>query len=144
MRQRKFKSYIINPRFQLKMIIVFLIPLVGVSLANYVAMKLFFSNFMAQGLSAGFPIDHVFFEFLEKQREALSRFLGFSFTFALLIFFIVGFYFSHKIAGPLYRLRKSFEKMREQKRLESVTFRDGDYFQDVKDEFNSLVKDLES
>lgn len=141
---RKVSSYIINPKFQIKMIFICIWPLIGISIANYVAVMTFFSELRSQGESAGYSADHVFFQFLNKQQQSLSLYLGISFAVAILVFFVLGFYFSHKVAGPLYRMRKSLQDMAANNTLVPITFRQGDYFQDVKDSFNQLVEKLKS
>ncbi|MAE77676.1 MAG: hypothetical protein CMJ85_12510 [Planctomycetes bacterium] len=47
--------------------------------------------------------------------------------------------YSHKIAGPMYRLVKSIESVREGDLSFRVTLRDGDELTDIADEFNLLM-----
>lgn len=57
---------------------------------------------------------------------------------SLLILTLGGIYISHKVAGPLYRLKKNLEQS-SMKNLKSVGFRKGDYFTDIKDAFNAFI-----
>jgi methyl-accepting chemotaxis protein len=47
---------------------------------------------------------------------------------------------SHKIAGPLYKLRVFLQKAREGKLQESLKFRKGDHFTELADDYNAMVK----
>ena len=48
---------------------------------------------------------------------------------------------THRIAGPIYRLRKAMGKILAGETVGAVRFRDGDYFHEIAEEFNR-VKDL--
>ena len=142
MATRKISTYLINPKFQFKMMFLFFWPLIGLSVANLIAVQMFFDKLKDQGRSAGFSADHVFFVFLDKQYQSLFSNLSASFVVASLFFIGLGFYFSHRVAGPLHRMKISMEKMRTEKKLNSIQFRDGDYFQEIKDEFNRLIQSI--
>jgi signal transduction histidine kinase len=62
--------------------------------------------------------------------------------FSSLIIFAVGLMISHKIAGPLYRLRFDLDNMAEQGTLSKVNFRDKDYFIELEKSFNNLAEKL--
>jgi hypothetical protein len=59
---------------------------------------------------------------------------------ALVGLFVGGIYLSHKVAGPLYRLRTSIEAMEAEGALKPIKFRDGDYFQEIPILFNRMVE----
>ena len=56
-----------------------------------------------------------------------------------IVFFIVGFKLSHRIAGPIYRLNKDLKSYVENKGEDKlvIKFRDNDFFQDLKDNVNT-------
>jgi hypothetical protein len=66
---------------------------------------------------------------------------------AVLLFFVIcsivmaiqGLRFSHRIAGPSYRICKSLERMRSGDIAFRVTLRKGDYLTEVADEFNATL-----
>jgi nitrogen fixation/metabolism regulation signal transduction histidine kinase len=51
--------------------------------------------------------------------------------------------FAHRVVGPVYRLRKAVQAIAAGEAVEMVTLRKGDYLQDVKDDFNEMLKVLE-
>lgn len=58
----------------------------------------------------------------------------------LIICGIISVIFSHRIAGPIYRLRKSIEMLSEGKDIPSFAFRKRDEFQEVAASFEKLRK----
>jgi signal transduction histidine kinase len=55
--------------------------------------------------------------------------------------------FSNRFVGPIYRVRKELEKFEESGKLETIKFRENDYWQDLATQLNSLssrINELES
>ncbi len=57
--------------------------------------------------------------------------------------FFICIFFSHKIAGPLYKLQKHLGKIRNKETHSKLTFRKGDYFQDLAEEVNMTFDQIE-
>jgi len=58
---------------------------------------------------------------------------------------ILSLLITHKVAGPLYRIRKIVEEVSEGKEVEKIRIRKGDELQDFVEDFNrvlSLIQDL--
>lgn len=53
-------------------------------------------------------------------------------------------FFTHKIAGPMYKLKNHLSDIREGKPISPLTFRDGDYFQDVAEEVSLFLETVSS
>ena len=49
---------------------------------------------------------------------------------------------SNRIAGPVVRLRSTMDQIRKGENTASLQFRDGDYWQEMADEFNEMVHEL--
>ena len=47
---------------------------------------------------------------------------------------------SNRFAGPLFRLRRSLRTLSHGDHVEPIEFRDGDYWQEIADEFNAVLK----
>jgi len=63
--------------------------------------------------------------------------------FTCLTFFICIF-FSHKIAGPLYKLKKHLQQLRQPDENPGLLFfREGDYFGDLANELNETIEYIE-
>lgn len=57
----------------------------------------------------------------------------------VLILFI---FFTHKIAGPLYKLKSHLQQIREGEIIRPLTFRSGDYFHDVAEEVSEFLESI--
>lgn len=80
---------------------------------------------------------------------ALERFyfmIGLSFGLGTLafscIFFVAGLIISHKIAGPLFNLKRHLKEIRESGEYKEVKFRKKDYFHDLQDEINEFISHI--
>ncbi len=51
--------------------------------------------------------------------------------------------FAHRIVGPLYRLRVTMRAITEGKELGLMQLRKDDFLQELKDEFNEMLRALE-
>jgi methyl-accepting chemotaxis protein len=63
--------------------------------------------------------------------------------FSSIIFSLIGIYISHKIAGPLVRLKKNMELIRNGIYFREIRFRKGDQLHDVADTFNEMAVSLD-
>ena len=59
-------------------------------------------------------------------------------------FFIISIFQSHKIAGPLFKVKRFLKSIREGKIPEKVAFRKGDHFQDLASDLNEAFFQLEN
>ncbi len=57
-------------------------------------------------------------------------------SLSVLIWF--AFRMSHRIAGPLYRLKMAMLKTATGKKIKKLAFREKDYFQELADSFNEM------
>ena len=65
--------------------------------------------------------------------------IQFIFSVVILILFI---FFTHKIAGPLYKLKSHLQLIREGEPISPLTFRNGDYFHDVAEEVTEFLDSI--
>jgi methyl-accepting chemotaxis protein len=75
--------------------------------------------------------------------SGLMVFLTALVVFQGLIFIYDAIRFSHRVVGPLYRLRKAIRAIADGEEIELVTLRQGDFLQELKDDFNAMVEALE-
>jgi hypothetical protein len=110
----KRSNYFINPKFQIK--------------------------FM--GSDFGMPPDHVFFTFINEQQAFMNQiFFGTAFI-AFIGITYAGVLYSHRIAGPLFHLKKHMREIAQGGPIRNLGFRKKDFFQEIPDEFNSMLKVL--
>ena len=136
------KVYLINPRFQWRFIgFMATVSLVAILLL-FVSNVLFFWNMTQDALAAGLAPDNPFFDFLQEQRSALSwLYFGVS-AVAFLLMMALGVRYSHRIAGPLYRLNSHMKGIADGADPAQVKFRRGDQFQELAANFNAMIAQL--
>ncbi|MFP5386439.1 MAG: hypothetical protein ACLGHN_10195 [Bacteriovoracia bacterium] len=134
-KERTFKNILINPSFQLKLLSYFIIMFLVSTLSLYSTTYLFFWNMKQKGLKVGIPDGHVYYQFLQNQKHDLDLlFIGLAaINFFLLLF--VGFIISHRIAGPLYKIKQFLENPDKE---EKVTLREKDFFKELEPLLNEL------
>jgi len=74
--------------------------------------------------------------------KALIALIVYQFAFIGIIF-IVCIFQSHKIAGPVYKLRKSLKSIRDGAPLDKIYFRKGDNFIELADDYNQTLDYLQ-
>lgn len=133
---RQLKNLLINPKFQLKFLSYFIVLFLISTVSLYSTTFLFFYRMKQKALSVGIPDGHIFFKFLSNQKHDLdSLFIGLAaFNFFLLIG--VGFVISHRIAGPIFKLKKQMSQ--PSPTMDDYKLRENDFFQ----ELEPLVKEL--
>ena len=139
--QREVKRILLNKSFQLKMIGAFGGLIVLASSAYAFAVYMFFDKFITLGNKIGVDPNHVFWKFMDRQQESMYTAFGITFIVTLILFLFIGFKFSHKVAGPLYRLNEHLKSIAENNgELKEIKFRDGDFFKEIEENFNEVVK----
>jgi len=133
---RQLKNILINPKFQLKLLSYFVILFFITTISLYSTTFLFFYRMKEKALNVGIPDGHIFFTFLGNQKQGLDMlFVGLAaFNFILLIG--IGFIISHRIAGPIFKLKKQLGQLPDDS--EDFRLRETDFFQ----ELEPLVKAL--
>lgn len=81
---------------------------------------------------------------LESNRNELLLFLGMMQIALLGIVFVVTIFISHKIAGPMYKLKTYLTGLTNGESVTPLYFRKGDYFLDVAQVVNDYVQANES
>ena len=99
-----------------------------------------YANLLNEGVSAQLDPDHPYFGFVKYQSGMVYSYLGIAFFIAFLLSTIASIYISHKVAGPIVRLRGHFRRISEGAAIEKVAFRKGDFFSDLPEEINKAFE----
>ena len=137
---RQLKNILIDPKFQLKLMSYFVALFFLTTVTLYSTTFLFFYRLKEKALSVGIPDGHIFFKFLGNQKYDLDTlFIGLAaFNFFLLIG--VGFIISHRIAGPIYKLKKQLTQDIDDSH--DFKLREADFFQELEPLVQSLKEKL--
>lgn len=135
-RPRFFGQRIIKTRFQMKFAFTILVFLAIAAAVVWLQGRLAVSNMIASGaVSDPTAID---------QLKLLNAIVGRTIVLGLAITFGLALFFSHYIAGPLYRFERTLEEMRGGNLTVSVKLRKNDELKDVGDSFNQALAGLRS
>ena len=135
------KVVLINPRFQIRFMTWMGALAVGVVAVMHLAHSWFFFQLRRQAMLAGLPKNHVFFQFISDRQRELGFITVGTFFVVLAASVVVGLVLSHKIAGPMYRLKVHFDSVAESGKAKPVSFREGDFFQEIPEAYNRQFKE---
>jgi hypothetical protein len=135
------RKFLININFQMQfMFSLVLISIISMTII-YLANDYFFQTYIHKGEALNLPPDHPFFLMIQEQKSFMTK-----------VYFLVagsisgiaclwGLFYSHKIAGPLYRLNKYFEEAAASGTPldKKVYFREDDFFQEVPKSINKYI-----
>lgn len=137
------KIYLINPRFQYSFIIfASTIGLVSLCIF-YFAILYFFWSFEQRGISLGIPAKHIFFRYIDEQRHSMNVIFSIAAVLVLITTSISALILSHKVAGPIHRLKEHLKDVITQQTLRPVKFRKGDFFIELEESFNTFVENAD-
>lgn len=133
------RNWLILPRFQLSFIYYSIGIAVVVSGIYYASIRYFFHKFATRALEMGVPSDHVFFRFLATQSDSMN--LIFLSTSLLISAVLVAcsLAFSHRVAGPIYKLERHLRGIAEGDEAVPLKFRKDDYFPELAQSVNTLL-----
>ena len=136
------RKYLIMPKFQLNLILWnFLVTLMIFIIVLFQISK-GMSELNKMGLNAGFAPDHPYFQFVRELSGGFYFNISVGFVIGIMVSGIITLFASHKLAGPLYRLKIFFEKMSQDGKLSDISFREGDYLNDYSPIINGALKKI--
>lgn len=133
---RKFKvrwRVLIYPNFQLRLLVINGFVMILSFLLTAVLSFRSYENLKSMGLASNLPSDHLFFRFLKLQFDSFFLHLSAAFGLSILLTSIVTLLLSHRLAGPIVRLKSFFKHIADRglNPSERLSFRKGDFFSDL-------------
>ncbi len=138
------RQYLVNPKLQKNIIYLSFIVSFVVALIIVLAMMYTFMQFEKTGETLGLSERHTYFEFLQIQKKVLIGTFLIVVPLALIVSTGIGLMFSHRIAGPMYKLKMHLDQLTESGEIKEIKFREGDYFTEVADAFNSFIQKIKN
>jgi hypothetical protein len=139
--QNRRKTLLLNPKFQLTLMGFFFGLALFTLMLFYVALYYFFTKFHAMGVEVQLPNNHIFFQFIQKQKTEMNLIFGVVALVQLLGIVLGGLILSHKIAGPIHHLCTYLDGLLKGGKGSQLHFRDGDFFKEVPEKLNSVLKE---
>lgn len=128
----KRSTFLINPSFQLKFSLIVCSVIVISTLIYPIIIYDFFQMVSSRNPDIAKNI-------AGAQRDLILYLALIQFVVTFLVF-IAFIFFTHKIAGPLYKLKNHLAGIREGNEITPLHFRNGDYFQDVAEEVTLFLE----
>lgn len=134
--QERRKRLLVNESFQLSFIaftslLSFLV--IGVF---YGVTRMFLLKLQNRGVEAGLEPDHVFLHHIADQKPVLDMIFATGSLFSFLILLCGGLFLSHRVAGPVEKLRRHMIGVAKGEEKPGISFRKSDYFHDLADAYN--------
>lgn len=128
----KRSVFLINPSFQLRFSLLVCSVIVISTLIYPIIIYDFFEMVLANTNSVAPNV-------VAAQKDLIYYLILIQFVMTFLVFLIFIF-LTHKIAGPLYKLKTHLANIREGDPISPLTFRNGDYFHDVAEEVSLFLE----
>ncbi len=139
------KKYLTNPSFQFSFIGI-IVGFSGINLlVVYLAQYYFFLHYIRSARKTGLPLNHIFFQLLQNQHHFMNQ-IFLAVSICILIFgFIFGLVYSHRITGPLSRIKDCLDDQSLEARTETalengdLEIRKSDYFKEIILSLNEFI-----
>ncbi len=135
MTQAKRRIKLIEPRFQLRMTLVF----VGLSAMALLLQYILFTRALAN-VALSLPEDGIML--MDRANGVLLGVLATSFLLFLPLTFTIGVLTTFRVAGPMYRFKRFLIGVKSGRQQTPCKIREGDEFQDFCDLLNEVTEPL--
>jgi hypothetical protein len=132
------------PKFQLTLLIGNFIVTGSIFGSVYFFVNKAFAKLIADGIAAGLDQQHAYFQFLEYQMATINSYIFYSFTLGFVLSSVWMLILSHRLAGPILRLKGYFAQIARGESYPEIKFRQNDFFTDLPPVINEALKTLEN
>jgi hypothetical protein len=142
LQRRSPKQILIYPKFQLRLIAInitaLLIAFTALIFQNYIL----FAKLHQMGTEAGLPAEHPFHQFINYEQNHFLFYTCGTLAGMLVIFIIASLIISHRVAGPIVRLKSFFISVRDSGKISQLQFRKDDFFDDLPEVINQSLESI--
>jgi hypothetical protein len=124
------RKFLIMPSFQLTLILWNALITIAIFIIVLLQVNLSMREMKKMGDNAGFHPENPFFKFIDEIGTRFYSHVSIAFLVGLIVSTLMTIYISHKMAGPLYRMRTYFQKISDDGQVKDISFRKGDYLSD--------------
>lgn len=129
-KQRKLRNFLIVPGYQLRYVALLNVVSVAMLAASYFGLRTLYRDALSTCAEYGVHAE-----------DFAPIVFGFG-LFFLAFTSLLGIYFSHRTAGPMYRFEKVFRSIRNGNLSERIHLRPNDDFKNVAEAFNALMDQI--
>lgn len=144
MKTKKFRTkLLIYPQFQITLLVINTIVTVCIFLIVGIQASRSYELLRELGVRASYPADHMYFRFVNLQAKTLYTNLSIALVIGIVVSSVVSLYLSHRLAGPIVRLRGYFREIGESGKVQNLLFfRKNDFFADLPGDINKAISRL--
>jgi ABC-type spermidine/putrescine transport system permease subunit II len=136
------RKLLILPKFQLLLVGINLAVILLISLITWISIRNALTDLRPLAGLSGIEVNY-YKHYLDYQANSFQTALLVSFVIAVIASTLITLVASHRLAGPLVRMRNFLRTVVElEKPVPPLEFRDGDYFSDIPPLVNRLVTKL--
>ncbi|MBH47589.1 MAG: hypothetical protein CME71_05415 [Halobacteriovorax sp.] len=134
------KILLVNPSFQFSFMKHSALMTLVVLTTFYLFKVYIFWEFKSIAIGTGIPEDHDLITLLSDRSYVVD--MSFIIIAANIVLFMLGWalWVSHRVAGPIHRIRNEIKKIIDGQPLQRIGVRDHDYFHELKDSVNLLIE----
>jgi methyl-accepting chemotaxis protein len=139
--RRKVSNYLILPGYQIRFLV--LLVLIGMILILFEAVLFYLSaQALIETLTSETALDQSGKEILHASFRQLSTFILLDSTGVVIVCGLLGLFFSHRMAGPLYNIQRTISRISGGETAARITLRKGDQLQSLAQDFNEMMDKL--
>ena len=140
MSKRKLANIFIYPKFQLTLLLTQIIVSIITLVVIHLKINAVFHRLLEMGEKINLPKEHAYFAFIQRSQDMITMNLGWAMGFSLFLTIVSSLYLSHKIVGPIHRVRIYFKSIIDGQNVSEIKFRKNDYFEDLPNLINETIK----
>jgi signal transduction histidine kinase len=138
---KKRTNYFIYPKFQLPIILGGVIPLLLVLGGIYLRFRASFDRLELHMKALGTHTNPKVLNAIQAQEILVQKYFISGAVIGLIVIAVVSILVSHKMAGPIYRLKLELKKLRAGESFVPIKFREGDYLVNMEDDLNFCLSE---
>lgn len=142
MQQYKRTNFLINKRFQLRFAFFVCSWIFALSMIYPIVIFNIFEFFIKSFTDGNSVIPAMSADKVKTIENQVLVVLGIIQLVFLGITFILTIFLSHRIAGPLFKLKRAIDEVRNGNLDQTIYFRKNDHFIELQDSFNEMVQSL--
>jgi len=135
-------KYFVYPHFQTALLLANVIINLFLFTFLSVRVQFFFDSLLEAGKSAGFGEGHIYYQFINIQRSHLKFEFGVAITVSLILTSVLTLWLSHRLAGPLVRLKNLLKVTADSGVYKNIKFREKDFFKDIPEHLNQAIESI--
>lgn len=129
MKKQKIRTqYLIAPKIQITMIAIPIVTHLVCFIVALVFLSIYYQDILNVFKEVGINQDHPIYQYMSLQKTKVVYIFALTLLVGFLINTIILTWVTHKIVGPIYRLKKSMEGLLKNEEIRPVKLRKGDFF----------------